>query len=37
MENLKKKRMKQTHKAQWKATPAYYNKQKIESQNLKIK
>jgi hypothetical protein len=31
------KRMKQKHKTQWKATRADKNKQKTESQNLKIK
>jgi hypothetical protein len=36
MENLRKK-MKQKHKTQWKATPADQNKQKTEFQNLKIK
>jgi hypothetical protein len=31
------KRMKHKYKTQWKATLADYNKQKTESQNLKIK
>jgi hypothetical protein len=31
------KRMKQKYKTQWKATPADENKQKTESQNLKMK
>jgi hypothetical protein len=34
MENLRKKNETET---QWKATPADYNKQKTDSQNLKIK
>jgi hypothetical protein len=29
--------MKQKYKTQWKATPANWNKQKTESQNLKTK
>jgi hypothetical protein len=31
------KRMKQKYKAQWKATPANYNKWKTESQDWKMK
>jgi hypothetical protein len=31
------KRMKDKYKTQWKATPADENKQKTESQNLKMK
>jgi hypothetical protein len=36
MENPEK-RMQQKYKTQWKSTPADYNKQKTESQNLKMK
>jgi hypothetical protein len=36
MENLRK-RIKQKHKTQWKATPENENKWKTESQNSKIK
>jgi hypothetical protein len=36
MEKPQKKRIKQKHKTQRKATPADYNKQKTESQNLKM-
>jgi hypothetical protein len=36
MGNLRKK-IKQKHKTQWKATPAVQNKLKTESQNSKIK
>jgi hypothetical protein len=36
MENFRKKNQTETQ-TQWKATPADYNKQKTESQYLKIK
>jgi hypothetical protein len=34
---VSEKRNKQKNQTQWKATPSDYNKQKIESQKLKIK
>jgi hypothetical protein len=34
---ISEKRMKQKYKTQWKATPVDWNKQRIESHNLKIK
>jgi hypothetical protein len=37
MENLKKKKIKQKHKTEWKATMEDQNKWKKESQNSKIK